>query len=84
MTSHDLTMAQLLVEAGMPKSDAVDVVTRIVEPYEQQITQLTRERDAYRAMLCDLLASAHPHPAEHPTMTKQWGRARALLKDGPP
>ena len=42
------------------------------------------ERDAYRAMICDLLASAHPHPTEHPTMTKQWERARALLKDGPP
>lgn len=44
---------------------------------------LTIERDAYRSMLCDLLASAHPHPVEHPTMTKQWNRARELLKNGP-
>ncbi len=41
------------------------------------------QRDAYRAMICDLLASASPHPTEHPTMTKQWDRARKLLKDGP-
>lgn len=41
------------------------------------------ERDAYRAMIADLLASAHPHPTEHPTMTKQWARARELLKNGP-
>ena len=44
---------------------------------------LLAERDAYRAMLRDLLASAHPHPTEHPTMTKQWERARELLKNGP-
>ena len=41
------------------------------------------ERDAYRSMVCDLLASAHPHPTEHPTMTAQWKRARDLLKNGP-
>lgn len=41
------------------------------------------ERDAYRSMVCDLLASAHPHPTEHPTMTAQWAKARALLKNGP-
>jgi hypothetical protein len=41
------------------------------------------DRDAYRAMVCDLLASAHPHPTEHPTMTRQWNRARELLKNGP-
>lgn len=27
----------------------------------------------------DLLASAHPHPVEHPTMTAAWARARAAL-----
>lgn len=42
------------------------------------------ERDVYRAMLCDVIASAHPYPKEHPTMTKQWARARELLKNGPP
>ena len=40
------------------------------------------ERDAYRAMVCDLLASASPHPTEHPTMSRQWARARELLKNG--
>jgi hypothetical protein len=38
--------------------------------------------DMYRAMLCDLLASGHPHPTEHPTMARQWRRARRLLKFG--
>lgn len=42
------------------------------------------ERDVYHAMVADLLASAHPHPVEHPTMMKQWTRARELLKNGPP
>jgi hypothetical protein len=41
------------------------------------------ERDTYRSMLCDVIASAHPHPDEHPTMTKAWERARELLKNGP-
>ncbi len=40
------------------------------------------ERDAYRAMLCDLLASAHPHPVEHPTMAEAWGCAREVLRTG--
>jgi hypothetical protein len=41
------------------------------------------ERDAYRAMVADLLASASPHPTEHPTMARQWKRARELLENGP-
>jgi hypothetical protein len=47
------------------------------------VRALITDRDAYRAMVCDLLASASPHPTEHPTMTKQWARARELLKNGP-
>lgn len=54
-----------------------------VESLTAQIAALTADRDAYRAMICDLLASAVPHPVEHPTMTTQWNRARKLLKDGP-
>jgi hypothetical protein len=46
-------------------------------------TTVQAERDAYRAMVCDLLASAYPHPTEHPTMTAAWAKARALLKHGP-
>jgi len=49
-----------------------------------RLAVLEHERDAYRSMVCDLLASAHPHPVEHPTMTRQWARARELLKNGPP
>ena len=44
---------------------------------------LEAERDAYRAMVCDLVASASPNPRDHPTMSKHWARARELLKDGP-
>jgi hypothetical protein len=40
------------------------------------------ERDAYRATVCDLLAAAHPHPTEHPTMAREWDRAREVLKTG--
>jgi hypothetical protein len=34
---------------------------------------------ALRAEIVNLLASAHPHPVEHPTMTAAWQRARAAL-----
>lgn len=56
------------------------------QTYHKMVTDSDRfekERDTYRAMICDLLASAHPHPKEHPTMTRQWARARELLKNGP-
>lgn len=33
------------------------------------------------AEIRNLLASAHPHPKEHPTMTAAWKRARAFLGD---
>jgi hypothetical protein len=48
-----------------------------------EVTAREKDRDDYRAMVADLLASAHPHPVEHPTMTKQWEHARELLKNGP-
>lgn len=50
----------------------------------KEVEEREHERDTYRAMVCDLLSSAHPHPKEHPTMTRQWDRARELLKNGPP
>lgn len=57
-----------------------------IEASEQRATknsELMAERDAYRAMVCDLLASASPNALEHPTMTRQWNRARRLLRNGP-
>jgi hypothetical protein len=63
-----------------------DVVLSLLAELRKLRRDLARtatERDAYRSMLCDLLASAHLHPTEHPTMTKQWARARELLKNGP-
>jgi hypothetical protein len=32
-----------------------------------------------RATIVDMLASAVPHPVEHPTMHAAWERARAVL-----
>lgn len=44
--------------------------------------EMERERDSYRAMLSDVIASAHPNERDHPSMSKQWARARELLKNG--
>jgi hypothetical protein len=41
------------------------------------------ERDAYRDMLEEVLASAAPNERDHPCMSKAWKRARELLKNGP-
>lgn len=63
--------------------DETGEARRVEMHRRQQLTIATQERDAYRAMLCDVLASARPHPKEHPTMTKAWARATELLKNGP-
>ncbi|MBA2720761.1 MAG: hypothetical protein H0U52_16200 [Chloroflexi bacterium] len=34
-------------------------------------------------VICDLLASASPNQKEHPTMSREWARARELLAKGP-
>jgi len=95
----EITRANALGEGHMALDimDLTDEVERLRE-VDLTVLPLTRnsrewnrkraldmehERDAYRAMVADLLASAYPHPIEHPTMTKQWARARALLKNGP-
>lgn len=64
-------------------ADQLEVGAKEIARLKEANSGLEIERDTYRAMICDLLASAYPHPVEHPTMTKQWNRARALLKDGP-
>lgn len=46
--------------------------------------EAAHDRDAYRAMLCDVIASAEPNRRDHPTMFAAWARARELLKNGPP
>lgn len=40
---------------------------------------LALERDALLAVVQAMLASAHPHPVEHPTMTAAWARARRVV-----
>jgi hypothetical protein len=37
------------------------------------------ELGKFRAVIVDLLASAHPHPGEHPAMFAAWTRAKKLL-----
>lgn len=59
-------------------------VNRSANALRDERDALMRERDAYRATVADLLASAHLYPVEHPAMTAQWDRARLLLKSGPP
>jgi hypothetical protein len=70
-----------LREIDVPQGDVRsfgDVLAHNIR-MRHEIDSLTIERDAYRDIVCDLLASAYPHPVEHPTMTKQWARAKALL-----
>lgn len=50
---------------------------------QRKIDALEIERDAYRAMVCDLLSSASPSDKEHSSMSRHWKRARELLKNGP-
>lgn len=37
--------------------------------------------EQFRSMVVELLASAHPHPIEPPTMHAAWTKARRLLAD---
>lgn len=93
-TKRDSDHADLarLLNIAKDERDAAEERLAAIDPTYQRdhtrqgqhsIAELTAERDAYRAMICDLLASAVPHPVEHPTMTKQWARAKKLLKEGP-
>jgi hypothetical protein len=81
-SEHAYPLVAVLDAAGF-KGAGYEIARANLGTLIEQIKTCEHERDAYRAMLCDLLASAHPHPTEHPTMTKQWGRARELLKNGP-
>lgn len=48
------------------------------------VTPWTPRERALRKVIETLLASAHPHPTEHPTMTAAWAVGRAALTDTPP
>lgn len=50
---------------------------------EDAAIAMEAERDAYRSMLRDVLASAYPNERDHPAMSKAWKAARELLKNGP-
>ena len=50
------------------------------EEVQQQVAALEARNRELMDVVEQLLASAHPHPIEHPTMTKAWAAARAALK----
>lgn len=58
-----------------------DASTVVVDPPEQGIHELTAERDAYRAMLADVIAFSKTWTS--PRAAGIRTRARALLKHGP-
>jgi hypothetical protein len=47
---------------------------------EDHIPTLKAERDAARKVIQKLLASAYPHPVEHPCMFEAWGEATKFLE----
>lgn len=54
------------------------------EPAVLSNIDLEHERDAYRAMLCDVVsAMGKPHPSDEPTRFAAHSRAVHLLKNGP-
>ena len=59
------------------------IAKRTADNLVPEVQAALAERDAYREMIETLLKSAHPHPIEHPTMTRAWETARNLL-DSPP
>ena len=54
-----------------------------ISKFAARAREESRERDAYRSMLCDLVASNRTHGPASCTMTRAWTRARELLKNGP-
>jgi hypothetical protein len=61
--------------AHVPAGEKRDQLVRVLSDMDStgdifaRVDELAEERDAFRAMVVDLLTSAHPHPVEHPTMT---------------
>jgi hypothetical protein len=53
-----------------------------VERLRAANAKLTREGDAYRSMLAEVLASAGPTPRDHPCMFAAWERAREVQRTG--
>jgi hypothetical protein len=68
-------------------AQAYEARGRRVNELEDAANRAESERDAYRSMVCDLLSSARMfglHPLGPAGMTRQWDRARELLKNGAP
>jgi maltose-binding protein MalE len=81
-----MTREEALVIAWHTKRDPESLADLILRIEREAEERTARERDALtsqvatmRAEIVNMLASAHPHPVEHPTMTAAWQRARAAL-----
>ena len=61
----------------------IDGSKRMINEAIHRWQDVTAERDAYRSMLCDLMAFAKPMSISPPLVERQWDRARELLKNGP-
>lgn len=79
-----LLFAKCLLKMSGPEdvNHAAYILAKALVETHEELTTATAERDAYRAMLCDVIASASPNKRDHPSMSKQWERATELLRDG--
>lgn len=74
MTAHDIEMCELLVAAGMPKADALDIVQRIVEPHAARVAALeTRQQELLQTIV--RVTNEVPFPDE----IKGWTAQRAKM-----
>ena len=85
LIQHDLAagIRSLWVERDEALGRLAETQTCVTH-LDEQIKVWRSERDAYRAMVVELLASAYPNERDHPTMSKAWKCARALLANGSP
>lgn len=70
---------EILVESNRREADAMGKL----DASELRAHRAERRARELEAGLREMLASAHPHPVEHPTMTAAWATARALLTTEP-
>lgn len=79
----DLRAAHAQVQRLMGERDGALAALRNREALGEAVWRVEAERDAYRSMLCDLMAAAHPSERDPPAVSTVRARARELLKDGP-
>lgn len=86
VATYEATIKQLILGTAADQEQIAkltadrDAHADRAEDLARERTAMERERDGYRAMLCDLLASTTPVTARDEELR---ARARALLKNGP-